>query len=74
MMTVDQMVTEDQRDAAVQALEQIHRQTGKVVDAVEQTGLSHDELMRLMSGVIGVIRFVAHSTLDDVKKMNDQRL
>lgn len=72
MRTVDSMVTEDQRDVAVSALEQIYRQTGKVVTAM-QTDIDGADLAQMMAGLIAVIRFTSHEAMDRVKSMESHR-
>lgn len=76
MRAVSDMVTEDQRDVAVSALEQIYRHTGKIVSAVGDDGsaMTGSEIAQMMTGILAVIRFTAHEAIDRVERMNEVRL
>ena len=68
--TIDEMVTEDQRDVAMRALEEIVER-GRAVEHLHDLPL--DEIARKLNATLAVVRFIAHSTLSSVKRMEELR-
>lgn len=64
------MVTEDQRDIAMRALEEIVER-GRAFEHLDDLPL--EEIARKLSGTLAVIRFIAHSTMSSMRKMEELR-
>lgn len=73
-MTIDQMVTEDQRNLAMEGLQKIINQTNKVVEMRdEMESMSVEDVFNILIATIAVVRFNAHSALDDVRRIDAMR-
>jgi len=73
-MTIDQMVTEDQRNLAMEGLQKIINQTNKVVEMRdEMESMSVEDVFNILIATIAVVRFNAHATLDDVRRIDAMR-
>jgi hypothetical protein len=69
---IDPMITEDQRDVAVRALESIANRLNTVTglrDSLDSIDL--EKIFDHMSGAIAASLFIVHSTLDAVKRMEE---
>jgi len=71
MMTIEQMVTRDQRDVAVDALNDIVSRI-KGMRTKNVLEMSVEEIVDLLNGTLCVVDFIAHSTVDRVDRMNEQ--
>lgn len=65
--TINEMVTEDQRDVSMRALDEIIERS-RAIEHMEDLPL--EEIARKLNGTLAVIRFIAHSTLSSVKQMD----
>lgn len=69
---IEQMILEDQRDTAVEALKEIMDRMDKIMELRSEFGtMPLEAIVAKISGAIAVTRFNAASALDNVEKMKE---
>lgn len=68
-MTINELIVEDQRDVAVDALNDIRARCLSLRTNEKVADMSIEEIFNLLSATIAIVNFIAHSAADRVEEM-----
>lgn len=73
MKSVDSLITEDQRDVALEALQEVLRRCRAVRAVDDLMELDLEEIFRRLSATLAVVEFVSHNAIDRTVEMEKLR-